>query len=194
VTAAVAGALVMRTDIGQQALVDQWERTATAFGRTVDDTAYARLEALSTDGPLYAIGMAVLSGPVATFVLAGVIFAFYGRGRKAVRFAQVLSVVAHAGVILALRQVIGAGSTYLRETTASITTVGLWFPMLDEALPLARFLGALDFLVLWWLAVLAGGVGVLYNRRFPTTVLTLVGAYLAAALVLALAMLASGGS
>ena len=40
--AAIAGALVMFTDIGQQALVDQWERTAVAFGRPVDDAAYAR--------------------------------------------------------------------------------------------------------------------------------------------------------
>ena len=32
-----AGAALMETAVGRQALVDQWERTATAFGRQVDD-------------------------------------------------------------------------------------------------------------------------------------------------------------
>ena len=30
--------------------------------------------------------------------------------------------------------------------------------MLDEAAPVARFLGVLDLFVLWWCVVLAGGV------------------------------------
>src|SRR5438128_7108495 len=38
----LCGIAFLRTDVGQQALVDQWERTATAFGQTVDDAAYAR--------------------------------------------------------------------------------------------------------------------------------------------------------
>jgi hypothetical protein len=126
--------------------------------------------------------------------VAGLVFGVYGRGRRSVSFAQVLSVVAHAGVILTLRQVIGAGTTYLRETTTSAAAVGLWFPTLDEASPVARFVGTLDLFVLWWLVVLAAGVGVLYNRRFPTTALTFAGAYVAAALLLALAMVATGGS
>ena len=41
-----AGLALMETSVGRQALVDQWERTAVAFGQDVDDEAYARLEAL----------------------------------------------------------------------------------------------------------------------------------------------------
>ena len=41
---AAAGALVLETDVGQLALLDQWERTASAFGRPLSDTEYAALE------------------------------------------------------------------------------------------------------------------------------------------------------
>ena len=40
----------LSTDVGRQALVDQWERTATAFGQTVDDAAYAQMEQRAEDG------------------------------------------------------------------------------------------------------------------------------------------------
>jgi hypothetical protein len=192
--AALAGALVMRTDIGQQALVDQWERTALAFGQPVDDASYAKLEEASTQGPLYAAGMAVVYGPVAALALALLIFLVCGGNRGGATFGQVLSVTAHAGVVLALRQVIAAPATYIRETTASATALGVWFPGFDEASPVARFLGALDLIVLWWAVVLAIGIAVLYRRRTRRVVATVVGAYAGAALLLAIVMAGVGGS
>jgi hypothetical protein len=190
--AAAAGALVMRTDVGQQALVDQWERTAVAFGRELDDTTYARMQALGQQAPLYAVLMAVVNGPVQVFALAGVIWAVWGR-RGTATFRQVLAVVSHAGVILALRNIIFAPATYIRETTASATAVGVWFPMFDEASPIARFLGALDLVVLWWAIVLALGVAVLYQLPARRVMVTFAGAYTGLALLLALVMAAAGG-
>jgi len=194
VLAALAGALVMRTDIGQQALVDQWERTANAFGRTVDDAAYARLQAASVQGPIYAVAMALLTGPVAAVGLALVIFVLRGGARGGATFRQVLAVTAHAGVILALRQVIAGPATYLRETTASATAVGVWFPMFDEASPIARVLGTLDLMVLWWAVVLGIGVAVLYRRRARPVIAVALGAYAAVAVILAIVMVGMGGS
>ena len=92
---AAAGALVSATEVGQLALVDQWERTALAFGQPVDDARYAELQAWSRQGPAVAAGNAVLAGPgvaVAVSLLAfgwlrrtrpaaGVVFAGAGRRR-----------------------------------------------------------------------------------------------------------------
>lgn len=191
--AAVAGALVMRTEVGQVALVDQWERTAAAFGRTVDDAAYARLEQLSERGPLYEVGIALLNGPIQAFAVSTLIFLAFGGRRGGATFRQVLSVVSHAGVILAVRQIIGAPATYLRETTASATAVGLWFPMFDEASPVARFLGAMDVLVVWWVVVLGIGLAVLYRRRALRMAAAMTGLYAVLALAMTVAMALAGG-
>ena len=43
--AATAGFLA--TEVGRVALVDQWERTALAFGRPIDDARYRELQELS---------------------------------------------------------------------------------------------------------------------------------------------------
>src|ERR1044071_2978771 len=134
----------LRTDVGRQALVDQWERTATAFGQTVDDAAYARMEERAEGGGLgvmYAAATALGYGPVLVFGVSALLF-FVLTPRHS--YAQVLAVVAHAGVILALRQVIATPLDYARESIASPTTLVQFFSMFDEASPVARFLGVID--------------------------------------------------
>jgi hypothetical protein len=138
--------------------------------------------------------MAVVNGPLVALAVAAVVFVALGGSKRGTTFRQVFSVTAHAGVLLALRQVIAAPATYIRETTASATAVGLWFPAFDEASPVARFLGALDLMVLWWAVVLGIGIAVLYRRQPRRVVATMVGAYAAGALLLALAMVGFGGS
>jgi hypothetical protein len=192
--AALSGAVLMQTDVGRQALVDQWERTAIAFGQEVDDARYAQFQDLSRYGSAYAAATAIVTGPGLTFALAGLLLAALGGRRNGVSFRQVLAVTAYAAVIPALRQLIAGPVNYARETTASATALGVWFPMLDEASPIARFLGALDVFVLWWLVVLAIGVGVLYERRARTISATLVGIYAALALLMAIAMALTGGA
>jgi hypothetical protein len=182
---------LMTTAVGRQALVDQWERTATAFGQRVDDAGYARLEELSDRaGVGYAVATAVLSGPVLTLGVAGLLLLAF-RGAS---FGQVMTVATYAGVILAFRQLIAAPVGYLRESTSSATTLGAWFSTLDEASPVARFFGALDVFVIWWAIVLAVGVSVLYHRRARPVAATFVGVYAALALLLAIAMAVTGGN
>jgi hypothetical protein len=194
VVSIAAGAALFSTEVGQQALVDQWERTAIAFGQAVDDTQYARLQALSARGPLYAAGTALVSGPVLSLAVAALLFGLFRRRRPDVTFQQVLAVVAHAAVILALRQVVAAPLDYVRETTASATSLGLWFPMFDEASPVARFLGVLDFFVIWWCVVLAIGLGAAYGRPARALAPRFVGAYVTLAVALAVAMAVAGGT
>lgn len=193
----LCSAAFLTTSIGRQALVDQWERTATAFGQHIDDAQYAEMEGRA-DGALsleYAAVTAVTNGPVLAFALSAVLMLILNRttGHRA-SFAQVLTVVAYAGVILALRQVIATPVDFTRESIASPTTLVQFFTMVDEASPLARFLGVIDLFVLWWIGVLAIGIAVLYQGRTRRFAILFTGAYLAIALLAALAMAVSGGT
>jgi hypothetical protein len=111
-----------------------------------------------------------------------------------VRFQQVLAVLAHAGVILGLRQVIAAPVVYARETLASPTTLNMFFASLNESSPVARFSGVLDLFVIWWIAVLAIGMSVLCRKPAPRLALSFMGAYLVMAAILTLAMALTGGT
>jgi hypothetical protein len=193
---AAAGALVSATEVGQLALVDQWERTALAFGQQVDDGAYSNLQAWSRLGPLVAAGNALLAGPGLALVVSMILFLWLRRTApstgRAVSYSQVLAVVVHAGVILALGRLVAAPLVYVRETTASATTIGAWFPSFDEASPVARFLGALDLFTVWWAVVLGIGVAVLSGRRARHCAIWLLAAYVGIALVLAAVMAGAG--
>lgn len=196
------GVALMQTAVGQQALVDQWERTAFAFGRDVDDERYAELVAMSEYGAVYALIAALAGGPVLSCAVAGVTFAVFNRLRarvgenveKRVTYGQVLAIVAHAGVVLALRPVVAAPFNYARETLASPTTLGQLLPMFDEVSPAARFFGAIDLFVVWWVIVLATGIALLYRRSARATVSAFVGVYVGFAALLAISMTVAGGT
>jgi hypothetical protein len=198
VVAFVCTAGFLMTEVGRQALVDQWERTALAFGQTVDDAQYARMEDTAAGARLgvgYAAVTALANGPALVFALAALLYSVLRRtaGPRA-SYVQVLAVVAYAGVILALRQVITTPIEYVRESIASPTTLVQFFTMLNEASPVARFLGVIDLFVVWWIVVLAIGTSVLYGRPARRLALVFAGAYVALALLAALAMAMSGGT
>ena len=191
----VCSAALLRTEVGRLALVDQWERTAIGFGGEVDDAGYARLQALSRQGVAYAAVTAVMSGPVLTVGLAALL-TLAGRSilRADVTFRQLLAVVAHAGVILGLRQVIATPLQYATESLASPTTLVRLAGSLDEANPLARFLGTVDVFVIWWIVLLAVGVGAAAQRPSRRLALMFAGIYLVLAVLLAATMALTGGT
>ena len=191
-------AVLLETDVGQLALLDQWERTASAFGRTIDDDRYAAMEDASRHGAAYAVLSSLAGGPLLAVGLAGLFFASFraaapGAVTSAVTYRQVFAVVAHAGVILALRQVIAAPIAYARETLSSPMTLGM-FTMLDEGSWPARFLGLIDLFVLWWIVVLAIGVSVLYGRPVQRLAGLFVGAYVTLVIVLTVVIAMTGGT
>jgi hypothetical protein len=192
---AASQAVFLATGVGQVALVDQWERTALAFGQDVDDARYAEFQALSRNGPLYGVATALVGGPVLTVAMAALIFGvFRGKGGRTVSYSQVLAVMAQASVILAIRQIVAAPVSFARETTASATSLGVWFPALDQASPLARFVGAVDVFVIWWVVLVALGVAVLYERQARRLAAAFLGVYAGVALLLAATMTALGGT
>jgi len=191
--ASSAGLLV--TQVGQLALVDQFERTATAFGWRVDDRLYEQLVALSTHGLASATAIALVIGPALTFLVSlltvvGLRFSGLGPGS----LQRVLSVVAHAGVVLALKQVVTAPLDYAGETLTSPTTLGHLLVGFDEASPLARFLGLIDGFTVWWAVVLAIGIAAATRLRLRRVALCLLGVYVVIAMLLALLMSLMGGT
>lgn len=184
--------ILLETDVGQLALLDQWERTASAFGQSIDDRQYAAMEEVSRNGAAYAALSSLVSGPVLTVALSALFFAAFGTGRATYR--QVLAIVAHAGVILALRQAIAAPVTYARETLASPMTLSMFFGMLEEGSLPARLFGLIDLFVIWWIVVLAIGLSVLYQRPARRLAVAFVGAYVTLAVVLAVVMAMTGGT
>jgi len=182
--------------------VDQWERTAAAFGQPVDDAGYARMEERAANGGfalLYAAATTLAGGPLLAIVTAALLFVVLNRRGANLSgpppsFTQVLAVVAYAGVVLALRQVIATPVDYVRESIGSPTTLIQFFSMFDEASPVARFLGVIDLFVVWWIVVLAIGASVLYRRSTRRVALALTGAYVVLALIAALVMAGSGGT
>ena len=182
------------TEVGQLALVDQWERTALAFGQPVDDARYSEFQELSGRGVPYAAVTALASGPLAAISLAVVLFALFTATRGgAASFRQVLAVVVHAHVILLLRQLVSTPLHYARESTASPTTLVWLLSGIDEGSAVARLFGLIDLFVLWWLVVLALGLAVLYRLPARRVAALAIGVYVAVALALVGAMAALGG-
>jgi hypothetical protein len=190
----VVSAAFYVTPVGRQALVDQWERSAIAFGQPVDDARYAEFQELSGHGVGYAAVTALVTGPGATLALSAVVFGVFRLLRRTrVSFRQVLAIVVHASVILTLRQVIAAPINYARESIASPAALTLFLSMLDEGSPAARFFGLIDLFMIWWLVILAIGASVLYGGRTRTYAVQFSGVYVSVALLLAGAMAWLGG-
>jgi hypothetical protein len=191
----LSNAILLRTDVGQLALLDRLERMAQAFGQEVDDTRYAELTAWSEHGAAYAGVTGLLEGPILTFAITGLIYtAFTVFARGTASLSQILAVVTHASVILALRELIGAPISYAYETLGSPTTLARLIPVFDETSGMGRFLGSVDLFVVWWVIWLALGTSTLYRRPVRQTVGTFVGGYVALALLLALVMALAGGT
>lgn len=186
---------VFETEAGRLALLDRWEATLIAFGQPVDDTRYAVLNTASEQGALYAVAAAFATGPLLAFVLSGLLaLALRGRSVANVSYNQVLSVVAYAGVVLALREVIGALVTYVRGSLGSPVTLRTLLSGLDESSPITRFASGIDVFVLWWIVVLAVGMSALYRRPARPLAGLFLGGYVAMVAILVVTMLLTGGT
>ncbi len=184
-----------RTDVGQTALLDQQVRQMENFGMQVSGEQYDQMES--------GIGLAamitglapIVSIPIVTLVVAGILYAVFNAllGGSAT-FAQVAAIVTHSGAISILQHVFVMPLNYARGSLAGATNLGIFVPFLDEGNLIARFLGAIDLFIIWWLVVLSIGLGVLYRRRTTPIFWSFMGIYVVIALVIALVMRASGGA
>lgn len=185
----------LSTEIGKNAMLDQQRQTMESFGVKLNDQAIQRMEEGAARAPYFgAIGQAVFL-PVAALVIAGIALAVFNAvlGGDA-KFKQVFAIVVHSGVILALGAVFVLPLDYARETLSSPTTLSVFLPFLEEDSFVARFLGSIDLVRVWWFVSLSIGLGVLYRKRTGPIAVTLLTVYAAIALVIAAIQSAVSGA
>ena len=188
-------AALLTTETGKLALLDQWERTAVAFGHPPDDAEYAVMQSGVDHGVEYAVLTSLARTSLLALGLSSLVYAIFRffAGANAA-FTQVFAVVAHAGVILAVRQVVAAPVAYARETLANPAPLSIFVPIVNEASPAARFFAVVDLFVVWWIVVLAIGLSILYRQPVRRLLAALVATYALLAGGLAIVMALTGGT
>jgi hypothetical protein len=192
---AVAWFAFLSTPTGQQAYVDQQLQTMEAWGQTITPEAQQALKAQAPFMRWVNAGATVVIGPLIVVVIASVLYgvfaAILGGGAT---YKQTLAVVVHAGVVSTLGFLGTMALNFSRETMSSATNLGVFVQMLPEDSFLVRFLGMIDLVWVWYLIVLAIGLGVLYRRKTSTIAMGFFAVYLVVALGIAGVRSALGGS
>jgi Yip1 domain len=197
IIALTAGANLVfyNTGVGQDALLDQQIRTIESFGRQVDDAMYANLEKQAPFAGYITAGSIVVASPLVMLVFAGIAFVVFNAilGGTST-FKQTFAVVVHSGFVGTLAQFLVLPLNYVRESISSPANLGVFLPFLDENSFAARFLGGTDLVVIWGLANLAIGLGVLYKRRTGPIAIGLLIVYFVIVLVVAAVRSALSGA
>jgi hypothetical protein len=184
----------MSTEVGKEAWVDAAVRQQEAFGRTLTDQQYERLQQMSQFAPYFS-ALSIVALPVMAVVVSGIFLGVFNAllGGDA-SFKQVFATVAHSTAILPVAQLIGLPIAYARATLSGATNLMVFFPFLDENSFAAHFLGSIDLIYVWWFVSVSIGLGVLYKRRTGPIATTLLIVYAAIALVIAAIRAAVSGA
>jgi hypothetical protein len=181
---------LLSTEVGQQAWIDQQVQQREAFGQTIPPEQIQGMERIAPYvGYIAAAGYLVVI-PIFLAIISGILLGVFNAllGGDA-SYKQVFAIVSHAGLITVLQTLFALPLDYVRETLSSPTTLGVFVPFLDEKSFLSRFLGTIDLFQIWWLVVLAMGLGVLYKRRTGPIAASLLAVY--AVIIVAIAAVRS---
>jgi hypothetical protein len=190
-TACTVGFLL--TKVGRLAALDQAVRQLESLGATITDRRYAELRDLQAYRPLISAAAIIVGWPVMWTVAAFIIRAIGNRFEQRVTFAQALTVMVHASSALAVRALVAAPIDYARESLGGSTSLGVLLPVFGETTFAARLVGAVDLFLVWWVVLIAMGLGILYRARTLPIARWLLGAYAAGAAALALTQALRGG-
>jgi hypothetical protein len=192
---ATFSALPMTTDAGKQAAIDQQVEQRRSFGMETSDQDYAQMERMSGVMPYITFGMVLVMSPIMALVISGILFAIFNAalGGEAT-FKQVLSVLVHAGAVSALSTVFSGIINYFRGGVGSAANLGALLPMLPEDSFAAHLFGTIDVFLVWYVIVLAIGLGVLYKRRTQPIAISLLAFYAIVAVAIAIFKSRAGGA
>ncbi|MEP7308490.1 MAG: YIP1 family protein [Acidobacteriota bacterium] len=187
---------LLSTEVGQQAALEQQIQQRRAFGAPpMTEEQSAQIERLLPYFGYIGAAYVAVALVVFSFALSGLMFAIFNAllGGDAT-FKQVLAIVVHSGFVFSLSSFFTLPLNYIRESLSSTTNLGVFVPFLEETSLVARLLGALDLVVIWWMLNLAIGLGVLYKRRTGPVAVGLLVTYFVIALVIAVVRSAFWGS
>ena len=154
----VCGGLLLSTQVGKQALVDERVRVTEALGGRVGDAEYARLQAAPPVSIyLTSGGRLLVTPPVTLMVAAGLVLLARIDGTR-LTYVTALAIVVHATVVLALQQIVATPLHYIQEALTSPTTLAGILRLFDEGTVAARLFGTIDLFGLWWMWLLSVGM------------------------------------
>lgn len=193
VVAGLALGLFLSTDVGKAAFVDQSVSSIESFGQTVNDQMYEGLRRQAEYARYIQPASLLIFAPLVTALVAGLLFgAFTVLGGEST-FRQVFAVVAHAGVITMLQPLLTLPLNYQRQSLSSATNLAVFLPMLEEGSFLASMLGFIDLFYVWYIVVLAIGLGVVYRRRTTPIAVALLTVFVVIGVAVVMVKLVLGG-
>ncbi len=187
VTAVCTGGF-LSTEVGQTAWMDQAVERAQQSGRHLSDAELAATEKMVPYMGIITAVSTLIIGPVMWLAMAGILFAVFNAALGGTStFRQLFAVLVHSSVPTLLQQLIVTPLNYARESMSSATSLAVFLPMLEEGSFPAKLLRMADLFVIWWIALLAIGLGVLFRRRTGPIATGLFAVYGVIAVVLAAA-------
>ena len=188
-------ALPMTTEAGKEATLRSQVEGMESFGMTVSDQAYEGMRRGMDIAPYTTGGMILVFTPIMTVVFAGILFLVFNIVLSGeATFKQVFTVMVHASVISALQQLFTGPVNYFRGAVTSATNLAVLLPMVDPRSFAGRVLAMTDLFLIWYLLVLAIGLGVLYKKKTVPIAGTLYAVYAVLVLGFAAVMSRLGGS
>jgi hypothetical protein len=191
---AACAAILLGTEVGQQAVVDERVRVIETFGGAVDDAEYAALQHRPPFWIYVVSGTRMLLTPLVTLLAAGACWLAARAEGAPARFVQALSIVVHASVVLAIGQLIATPIHVLRESLTSPMNLAAVLPLVQEGTLAARFFGVVDLFAVWWLALIAIGLAALTGQPKRRYVMAFTTIYLVFAAIMAGVIAALGGT
>jgi len=196
----VAGTALMSTDAGRLAALDASRSQMKAFGINLDPQAEQAMEKALMETPLWRMALQTSIGQIGAgflmpLVMAGIFFLVFNAimGGEAT-FKQVLATVAHGNAVLLVGALFTTPLMYFRGSFSGVTNLGVFLPMLDETSFLAKLLGQIDLIRIWWVFVLAVGLAVLYRRKTGPIATALFVVYGLIAIIFAAVTAGRGGA
>jgi hypothetical protein len=184
----------LMTRVGRLAAIDQQVRQLESVGTVVTEPVYLQVRAWERYRPLVAAAAILLGWPLLWAAAAGIARAIGNRtGAVQATFGQVFTVLVHASSVFALRAVVATPINFARESLGGATSLAVLIPGLGDATFAARLFGAMDVFVLWWVVLVAVGMGMLYQSRTMPIARWLFGGYVTGAAALALTQALRGG-
>jgi Yip1 domain len=192
---ASAAVALMSTQVGRDAVIDQQVASREAFGRPMTQAEIDRVEQFAPYFVYVTPAFQVLGFGVGALIIAGIAFAVFNAmlGGDA-SFTQVFAIVTHSGVVLATLSIFTTPLAYARGSLSGTTNLAVFVPFLHDTSFVARLLGALDLIFIWWIISLAIGLGVLYRKRTGPIAATMLAVYAAIGVIIAAVKMASTGA
>ena len=185
---------LLSTVVGRQAVVDERVRVIEAFGGSVDDGAYARLQASPPWLTYFTSGGRLLLAPPITLLAACGVMALARSDRGTMSLPAAMAVSVHASTVLVIQELAATPLHYLRESITSPTNLGLILPSFGEGSLPARLFGSIELFGLWWLWLLAVGVAASTGAPARRYFVRLLVVYVGIAALLAAVITVAGGS